>query len=393
MNRKNVFVLPFLLVLLAACAGKPVTFPGGTACDTGLFVVLDDFSGARRGDCEVVGMREVRIDIVREDDQVKNPSPWFAFKVVAAEQSTVRITLDYADWSQRYVPKISTDGERFRPAPEAVYSSPSENELQLTLQLGTDPVWISAQQLLLPEDYERWLQALQKSSGATLSVAGRSIADLPVFSFESGLDNDKVILLTGRQHPPEVSGGIAMIAFMETLYGDSELATRFHAQYGVISLPLMNPDGVIAGHWRHNLGATDLNRDWGPFTQPETQIVEDLFERLDADSKTLVAFIDFHSTSRNLVYTQAEPTSPEGFTAIWLARTLARIRADASIDYPFENEPRPTSATANGKNFVYKRYGIPSLTYEVGDETLDSDNKAAARLFAEEFMRLALERL
>jgi len=40
---------------------------------------------------------------------------------------------------------------------------------------------------------------------------------------------------------------------------------------------------------------------------------------------------------------------------------------------------------------VYKRYGIPSMTYEVGDETSRADASAAARVFAEEFMRLLLE--
>ena len=50
-----------------------------------------------------------------------------------------------------------------------------------------------------------------------------------------------------------------------------------------------------------------------------------------------------------------------------------------------------TPETANGKNYMYKRYGIPSMTYEVGDETSRADASAAARVFAEEFMRLLLE--
>jgi hypothetical protein len=40
---------------------------------------------------------------------------------------------------------------------------------------------------------------------------------------------------------------------------------------------------------------------------------------------------------------------------------------------------------------MYKRDGIPSMTYEVGDETSRVDASAAARVFAEEFMRLLLE--
>ena len=40
---------------------------------------------------------------------------------------------------------------------------------------------------------------------------------------------------------------------------------------------------------------------------------------------------------------------------------------------------------------MYRRYGIPSMTYEVGDETSRVDASAAARVFGEEFMRLLLE--
>ena len=50
-----------------------------------------------------------------------------------------------------------------------------------------------------------------------------------------------------------------------------------------------------------------------------------------------------------------------------------------------------TPETANGNNDIYRRYGIPSMTYEVGDETSRADAFAAARVFAEEFMRLLLE--
>ena len=41
----------------------------------------------------------------------------------------------------------------------------------------------------------------------------------------------------------------------------------------VIVYPLMNPDGVDEGHWRHNTGGIDLNRDWAHYNQPETRQV------------------------------------------------------------------------------------------------------------------------
>jgi hypothetical protein len=122
--------------------------------------------------------------------------------------------------------------------------------------------------------------------------------------------------------------------------------------------------------------------------QPETQLIEELLADLDRNDFRIRAFIDFHSTKRNLFYTQAEsdPTQPVHFSRDWLENARARI-----VNYEFTDEARPTSDTANGKNYMYKRYGIPSVTYEVGDETDRLATETAAVVFAEEFMKLLLQ--
>lgn len=45
---------------------------------------------------------------------------------------------------------------------------------------------------------------------------------------------------------------------------------------------------------------------------------------------------------------------------------------------------------AIGKNYIYERYGIPAVTFEVGDETDRNIARAAATVFAEELMQLML---
>ena len=191
--------------------------------------------------------------------------------------------------------------------------------------------------------------------------------------------------MIGRQHPPEVSGAVAFFAFTETVFGDSGLAEQFRERFRVIAIPLMNPDGVVAGHWRHNRGSLDINRDWGPFTQPETQLVAGLFDEFDADGSSLRMFVDFHSTDRNTFYAQQEPTRPPDFTRTWLGNAEPRIS-----DYPFTNEESPTENPAVAKNYIYARYGIPAVTFEAGDETDREALRVAAVIFAEELMRLML---
>jgi predicted deacylase len=151
-------------------------------------------------------------------------------------------------------------------------------------------------------------------------------------------------------------------------------------------VPLLNPDGVAAGHWRHNLGHADINRDWGPFAQPETQYMSQLLDELDAGGRKLRVFLDFHSTKENVFYTQQDPTDPPGFTTKWLANADPRIE-----DYPYGNDAGPPENLTAAKNYIYRRYGIPSVTYEVGDETDRESVRVAARVFAEELMHLMLE--
>ena len=191
--------------------------------------------------------------------------------------------------------------------------------------------------------------------------------------------------MIGRQHPPEVSGAFAFFAFTETVFGDSELAVAFRERFRVIAIPLMNPDGVVAGNWRHNVGHLDINRDWGSFTQPETKLVGDLLDELDAGGYRLRMFVDFHSTDRNVFYTQQEPTNPPGFTRAWLANAAPRIK-----NYAFYNGEGPVKNPAIAKNYIYTRYGIPAVTFEAGDETDRDAVRNAARIFAEELMRLML---
>ena len=318
-----------------------------------------------------------------------NPSPWYAFRIEPERASNVAVTLDYGTWRHRYEPKVSTDGRHWERLPgDRVNVSPDQRQATLRIDVGNEPLYVAAQELLVLADYERWIDATVVSSGAAaVSELGASSAGRPIYLLDGVSPSEDVILLVGRQHPPEVSGAFAFFAFWETVFGDSPLAVEFRQRYRVLALPLLNPDGVAAGHWRHNLGRTDLNRDWGPFTQPETQLVESLLDTFDANGFRFRAFVDFHSTDRNLFYTQidGDVTDPPGFSRGWLEAAAPRLP-----DYPFANEDRPTSDTANGKNYMYKRYGIPSVTYEVGDETDRDVTAAAAVVFAEEFMRRLL---
>lgn len=377
-----------LTALLTSCVSQPLQIPAGSACNAANFSVVDGFAGARRGPCTITGADSVRLDILREDDRVSNPSPWYAFKLTPNKPGTAKVVLDYQTWEHRYVPKISSDGNTWRPLDSGLVEiSANLHQATLHVPLTNEPVWIAAQELITPRVNIAWIRRIAERFGVSPTEIGKSRGGEPIHAFDSSTDAKDVILLIGRQHPTEVSGAFAFFSFVETLFGSSELAGTFRQHFRVIAIPLLNPDGVISGNWRHNLGGIDLNRDWGPFTQPETKLIANLLDELDRNGHRIRLFIDFHSTTRNLFYTQDDSsvTDPPNFAHTWLRNAQSRLS-----NYFFTDEARPTSDTANGKNYMYKRYGIPALTYEVGNETDRIATREAAVIFAEEMMKLML---
>lgn len=375
------------LVVLAACAPQP-QFAPGVACVTKTMTVTDQFDGARRGTCTVLADDHVRLTIVPEGDPPINDSPWYSFRIAPSQPGSARITLQYEDGHHRYVPKLSDDGRSWTVIDErAVRESWTGRKATFVVDLGDREIIVSAQELITPAAYEAWLAAIEQGQVAARTLLGYSRQGRPIYRLDVNEQANDVLLIIGRQHPPEVSGAFAFKAFAESLFGDSELAARFRERFRIIAVPLLNPDGVVAGNWRHNLGGVDLNRDWGPFTQPETQLMRDLLDALDDTGARVRVFLDFHSTNRNVFYTQSDdfPTDPPRFTPKWLDAAKTRIR-----DYEFNNDANAVSEQANSKNYMYKRYGIPTATYEVGDETDRDAAREAARIFAEELMKSML---
>ncbi|MEM1091739.1 MAG: M14 family zinc carboxypeptidase, partial [Pseudomonadota bacterium] len=382
--RRGLSLVLVISVLLVGCAPQVRPTPG---CAGDGFAIDQSFAGAPSSACRSTGPDSVHIDIEPEDPPPINNSPWYAFRVVAQSEKTVDVTLHYLGGTHRYHPKISRDGRRWRLlGKDRVSVNDAKDEAKLSLPVTKGELWVAAQPLHMPGDDSAWMDR-QASTGLKRSRLGKSAEGRAIDFLESGGAKSEYVLLLSGQHPPETTGRDAFRAFAETLWSDTELARRFRQRFGVIAVPVLNPDGIVGGYWRHGTGGLDLNRDWGPFTQPETRLVKTLMDRQVAGDRSLRLFVDFHSTWRNLFYTQsdANPTQPAAFTEQWLEAARPRLS-----DYPFTQEKSRRSPQANSKNYVYGQFGIPAVTYEVADATPQDVTAAAARIFAEEAMRMLL---
>ena len=380
---------------LAACIQTPAPEPApvierveGEYCQTEVFQVDVDFSAANMAACAITDARTIEVFLKPEDVTI-NISPWYAVRLTPYQDGEVRIVLRYEEHPHRYKPKVSLDGQSWTVVPDdRVDVKAAGYRVTITLDLDDAPLFLSAQELFTNAAHEAWIDALAVKPFVQTEEIGASIEGRPIrmMRSEASVEAPRTVMLVGRQHPPEVTGALAMATFVEEVLSDSPLAEQFRSQFDLIIIPNLNPDGVEHGHWRHNMGGVDLNRDWGPFTQPETQAAKAVIDQIEAPG--LSVFLDFHSTRRNVFYTQpvGNDGTEYGFTAEWLSRARSRV-----ADYPFDRQGAHNVDLPTSKTYIFDRFDIPAITYELGDETDRTLIDDTAKIFAQEMMALLLE--
>ncbi|MCA9733905.1 MAG: peptidase M14 [Deferribacteres bacterium] len=350
----------------------------------------NEFSGARLNDVTKLSQNHFLLTFEPENAPVNN-SAWFSFQVWSEKATEIELTLQYRDGKHRYVPKLSSDGKNWQPISTQFFRKDSSNgTAKLKLYIGPQKLWVSAQELIPSQDMVKWIENLSQFEYVTNrkigeSVNGRGIIALKIME---NPNTDRHILIVGRQHPPEITGAIALMAFVERLTESDSLCENFRRKYSVSAIPLLNPDGVDEGHWRHNAHGIDLNRDWMNFHQKETQIARDYFlEQTKSGIEKVYFSLDFHSTQHDVFYTlDAEhPTQPPLLTEKWLEELQRRLAEGEYDIQPFALES-PVS-----KTWFYNTFQCPSVTYEFGDENDREFIRRKARISAEVLMELLLD--
>ena len=222
----------------------------------------NQFDGARLNGVAHDSLNFYTLLIAAENVPI-NPSPWYAFKVWSTDKQAINVRLTYENSRNRYYPKISDDGINFYPADSSQVTyinkgegkfgmSAAPEKIDIALSISENPKFISAQELYPSKRVFKWMDSLAQNTYIKQSVIGKSRENRPLKLLTiNETENTKAVLVMTRQHPPEVTGFLAMKSFLETLAGPSKLASDFRKEFTIYAVPHVNPDGVDNGHWRH----------------------------------------------------------------------------------------------------------------------------------------------
>ena len=351
----------------------------------------NEFDGARLNGFQVKNDSTALLIINPENVPINN-SAYYAFKTWSNTPKTVYYEFKYPiGYKHRYIPKLKINDNWSIIDSTSIFKK--DSIVTIKLNLTKEHITVAAQEIQSSTDVLNWYSNLSKGKEDIVSIksAGKSALDrnLPVLDIGLGDKKEKeIIVLLTRQHPPEVTGFFAYQYFVETLLNGSELSKKFLTRYRVLAFPIMNPDGVDLGHWRHNAGGVDLNRDWSVYNQPEIkQTVRFINKTLKKNNSKLILGIDFHSTWYDVFYTNDETinTSLPQFNEDWFKALEVNIP-----NYKVNEKPGKSTKPVSKGWFLYA-HNTTGITYEIGDKTTKENIKLISKVSAEQMMSILLK--
>ena len=372
---------------------KEITLQEKKTYTTSFGVSADnEYDGARLNGFEAVNDSVFKAIVSPENFPI-NHSAYFSFRLWSEVEKDIELEIHYTKHKHRYWPKLSRDRETWVRLDSSAFDTlKAPNIATLKLHLTPDKLYVSGQELLTSGDVKKWGDKISSMPHVSSSVAGKSKLgrDMQFLDICQGLPKGKdAIVVIGRQHPPEVTGHYAMESFVEEIMDDNYLSNAFRKKFRILVYPLMNPDGVDLGHWRHSAGGIDLNRDWQHYHQEEIRVVANHIVETTKKNKNDVLFgIDFHSTQKDLYYTLPADYDPtvKGLKDLWLQGI-----DDSFPDYTPDDRPGALNNPIS-KGWFYVQLDAEAITYEIGDETPRDFIREKGRVAARELMQLLVLR-
>ena len=351
----------------------------------------NDFEGARLNNLTQKNDSSFILKVLPENIPI-NPSPFYAFKVMSNTKKRINLEFDYPDgYKHRYIPKIYSENKW--SIADTLSFIEIDNKSILKVVVENKSKIISGQELNSSSIVYDWVEDLIKDKREFVSFKkiGRTKLKRPFMVIDINKNETiekPIIVLITRQHPPEVTGYFAFQSFLSTILEESDLSSKFLNRYRILAFPLMNPDGVDLGHWRHNSGGVDLNRDWSVYNQKEIKTTVDFISKtLKKNNSKLILGLDFHSTYYDVFYTNIErwSTSMPFFLDEWF------LSLENSIPNYKVNEQPSISKQPVSKGWFLNAHKAVGVVYEIGDNTPRDRIKIIGRESARSMMKIMIE--
>ena len=135
------------------------------------------------------------------------------------------------------------------------------------------------------------------------TLAGHTCDLLTITDFSASaaeIAERQYVVISARVHPGETNASWMVKGALDFLLSDGTVARQLRKTYVFKVVPMLNPDGVIAGHQRCSLAGVDLNRFWASPNRkkhPTIFYTKKMIECIVA-ARSMPLFCDLHGHSR-----------------------------------------------------------------------------------------------
>lgn len=287
--------LPALLAI-APAAARAIGFDSSHECGnaTGFQQAAD-------------GAWEFRI----EPDTASDDRQWFDFKVrdAAGQTLTFRLldtnaTNVTSHWRTAW-PVASPDGGATW-GPVAGPTSATRTTFTFTHTVASNDERIAFHYPYSWSDVRARLDAWDDHPGVQrttigTSVQGRPIEMLRITDAAMPAAEKHLFWFTARQHAGEVTGSFMVEALIDEILADTPVGHALRRHAVIYLVPMVNPDGVVAGNYRDNAAGVNLNRVWDTTadadSSPEVLAVANAIDASLRGRLRYDFYGDFHGTS------------------------------------------------------------------------------------------------
>lgn len=119
------------------------------------------------------------------------------------------------------------------------------------------------------------------NSDFEITQIGKSVQERAIYQVKIGTGKTK-ILMWSQMHGNESTTTKGLFDFFNFLQSDNEIANRIKSEYTLLCIPMLNPDGSFL-YTRENANKVDLNRDAFNNTQPEMQVLRNVYKSFQPD--------------------------------------------------------------------------------------------------------------
>ncbi|KAF2506724.1 peptidase M14 [Flavobacterium zhairuonense] len=218
-----------------------------------------------------------------------------------------------------------------------------------------------------------------------VSVIGKSVLGAPIYSYQIGTGKTRVYLWS-QMHGNESTTTKALFDFINVLNSGSEFAKKMLDTFTFLSIPILNPDGAKL-YTRENANKIDLNRDSQNLTQPESNVLRDVFETFKPqfcfnlhDQRTIFgagdtgkpATVSFLAPS----YNEEREVNANRLTAINL---IAGINDELQKYIPGQIGRFDDSFNINCIGDTFQFLGVPTILFEAGHYAGDYDRETTRK--------------